>query len=262
MTFFLLLTFFILGLIIGSFLNVVICRFNTQKTFGGRSACFSCRTQLCWYELIPLFSFLGLGGRCKNCKTKISIQYPLVELTTGFIFALLFLKFEDIFWSAFPEFAFSYAYYAFGLSVLFVISVYDLKHKIIPDRLSFIFGALAFLGLFLFSSYGLIELRLPSILEILWGPLIATPFALFWLVSRGRWMGLGDAKLALGLGWFLGMPLALSALTLAFWTGAAVGLFLIVSKKGYGMKTEIPFALYLALGTFVVFFFELNLFSF
>ncbi|KKP84730.1 MAG: Type 4 prepilin-like protein leader peptide-processing enzyme [Parcubacteria group bacterium GW2011_GWD2_35_7] len=100
MTFFLTIIFFILGLIIGSFLNVVIFRFNTERSFGGRSGCMTCQNKLCWYELIPLISFFALKGRCRNCKAKISIQYPIVELMSGLIFAGLFLKFQDIFYLA------------------------------------------------------------------------------------------------------------------------------------------------------------------
>src|SRR3990167_9306340 len=99
---FLLLTiiFFIFGTIIGSFLNVVIFRMNTQKyffgSFGGRSACMSCQNKLKWYELIPLFSFFTLKGRCRTCRTKISVQYPLVEFISGLVFAALFFKFQDL----------------------------------------------------------------------------------------------------------------------------------------------------------------------
>ncbi|MFA5770995.1 MAG: prepilin peptidase, partial [Patescibacteria group bacterium] len=89
--------FFIFGLIIGSFLNVIIFRFNTHRSFGGRSGCMTCQKQLRWYELIPLFSYLGLKGRCSGCKTKISKQYFWVELLTGIIFAGLFLKFQNVF---------------------------------------------------------------------------------------------------------------------------------------------------------------------
>jgi len=150
---FLTIIFFVFGLIIGSFLNVVILRLNTQKTFGGRSACMSCQNKLNWHDLIPVFSFLGLKGRCKNCKTKISMQYPLVELGTGLIFGLLFLKFKDIFFWDTLSFSFTYAYYAIMFSLLVVIAVYDLRHKIIPDSLSFTFCLLAFLSLF-FSFNG------------------------------------------------------------------------------------------------------------
>jgi len=221
----------------------------------------SCQSKLSWYELIPLFSFLSLGGRCRNCKTRISIQYPLVELATGIIFTLLFLKFQNIFFTDISVFFLTYFYYAIMFSILIVLAVYDLRHKIIPDLLSFIFGLMAFLGLFLFSDF-LFFIHLPSLSDFLFGFFIALPFALFWLISSGRWMGLGDAKLAIGLGWFLGFPLALSGVVLAFWTGAVVGLYLIaVSSKKYGMKSEIPFALYLTLGAFVAFFLDLHLFA-
>src|SRR3989344_5064114 len=87
MTFILTIIFFILGTIIGSFLNVVIFRFNTERSFSGRSGCMTCQNKLCWYELIPLISFFTLKGRCRNCKAKISIQYPIVELISGLVFA-------------------------------------------------------------------------------------------------------------------------------------------------------------------------------
>ncbi|MFZ1019504.1 MAG: prepilin peptidase [Minisyncoccia bacterium] len=248
MVFILSTIFFIFGLIIGSFLNVVIFRLNTQKSFwkalGGRSGCMVCRHTLSWYELVPVFSFLGLKGRCLKCKTKISIQYPLVELATGIIFAGLFLKLQ--------VFNFIYFYYAFIFALLLIIAVYDLKHKIIPDGLVFIFGLTAFAGLFLFHSF--------SIMGFLSGFLIAFPFAFFWLISSGRWMGLGDAKLALGIGWLLPLSFAFSVLVLAFWVGAFVGLCLVVFSKKYGMKSEIPFAPYLVLGTFLVFILGFNFF--
>ena len=251
--------FFVLGLIIGSFLNVVILRFNTERSFGGRSACMVCLNKLSWYELIPVFSFLGLRGRCRNCKTKISIQYPLVELVAGLIFTALFLKFQDVFFANTIIFSFTYAYYATAFVLLLIVAVYDLKHKIIPDTLALLFGILTFLGLFLFGSYGFYP-HLPSIWEFLSGLLIAAPLALFWLVSRGTWMGLGDAKLAIGLGWLLGLSRALSGVVVAFWVGAIIGLSLVIFSRKHGMKSEIPFAPYLVLGTLIAFLFELHLF--
>src|SRR3989344_5548281 len=255
----LILPFFILGLIIGSFLNVVIYRYNTKKSLGGRSACMSCRNKLCWYELIPLISFVFLGGRCKSCKTKISIQYPLVELATGLIFALIFLKFQDTMYVDITIFIFSFIYYALMFSLLIVIAVYDLKHKIIPDKLALTLGVLAFFGMFLFTSYGFLP-HIPSFLEFLSGVIISLPFALLWLVSLWAWMGLGDAKLALGLGWLLGLSLALSSLVIAFLSGAIFGLALIIFTKKYGIKSEIPFAPFLVLGAILAFLFELHFF--
>jgi len=214
----------------------------------------SCKQTLGPTELIPLFSFLFLLGRCKNCKTKISFQYPLVEFMTGFIFGVLFLKLQDIFLFSF---LLTYAYYATCFSILLVIAVYDFRHKIIPDQLAFAFGALAFLGLFFSGT----SFHLPTFLQLLSGVFIALPFALLWLVSRGAWIGLGDAKLVLGLGWFLGLGRAFSGVVLSFWAGAIIGLGLIFFKKGYGMKSEIPFAIYLVLGAFLAFIFDLHLFA-
>lgn len=256
---FLTIILFTLGLIIGSFLNVVIYRINTSKSLGGRSACMSCRNQLCWFELIPLFSFLGLKGRCRNCKTKISLQYPLVEFLTGTLFVSIFLKFQTLLLVEPFIFLITFLYYAIMFSILMVIVIYDLKHKIIPDILSFTFGFLAFVGLFFFTHDGL-YLHIPTVFDLLSGVLTALPFFLLWLLSKGAWMGLGDAKLALGLGWFVGISFALSALALSFWIGTIVGLYLIFFKKGYGMKSEIPFAPYLVLGTFLAFIFNLNIF--
>lgn len=251
--------FFIFGLIIGSFLNVVILRYNTQRSLGGRSACMSCKNQLEWYELLPLVSFLGLLGRCRNCKSKISFQYPLVELASGLIFAGLFLKFQNVFFMDTLVFAGTYAYFTLMFSILLIIAVYDFKHKIIPDMLVFIFDCLAFVGLFFFSTYGF-SLHLPSLWELLSGVVIALPFALIWLLSFGTWMGLGDAKLALGFGWLLGLSRALSGVVISFWIGALLSILLIVFTKKYSMKSEIPFAPFLVLGVIIAFLFELHLF--
>lgn len=221
----------------------------------------SCSNTLCWYELIPLFSFICLGGRCLNCKTKISFQYPLVELASGAIFAILFLKFQDLFWTNTLVFAGTYAFYVLMFSILLIIAVYDIKHKIIPDILSFVFGLLAFISLFVFNNF-VFSLHLPSLFSFLSGVIIATPFAALWLVSKGAWMGLGDAKLALGIGWFLGFSLSLTSLLLSFWIGAIIGVILLIFSKRYGIKSEIPFAPFLVLGTFLAFMFEVYFFSF
>jgi len=240
---------------------VVILRHNTERSLGGRSACMSCRHQLSWHELVPVFSFLALGGRCKNCKTKISIQYPLVELTTGLVFALLFLKFEPVLLLATFSFIVTYAYYAVLFSLLIVVSVYDFRHKIIPDVFAFCFGVLAFAGMFLFSNYG-ISPHIPGIWDLLAGVLVAFPFAAIWFLSRGTWMGLGDAKLTLGLGWMLGLARALSGVVIAFWAGALIGIILIAFTKKYKIKSEIPFAPFLVIGAIFAFLFELHLFPF
>jgi len=220
-----------------------------------------CQKKLSWYELFPLFSFLGLKGRCKNCKTKISIQYPLVELVTGLIFVGLFFKFQNIFYLDKLIFSVTFAYYAVLFSLLLVIAVYDIKHRIIPDMLALILGILSFIGLFIFSGYGF-NPHIPSVWDFLSGVIIALPFGLIWLISGGKWMGLGDAKLAIGLGWLVGISRVLSGVVLSFWSGAIVGLCLIFLSKKHSIKSEIPFAPFLVLGALLAFMFEIHLFEF
>jgi len=147
-------------------------------------------------------------------------------------------------------------------SLLIVISVYDMRHKIIPDKLVYIYAVIALFSIFV-NQTGMGSFFItPPLMSVLSGPLFALPFALLWLVSRGRWMGLGDAKLTLGLGWMLGPLATLAMITLSFWIGAVVGLALMFfSRRKIGMKTEIPFAPFLIISTFIIFIFSVDIFS-
>ncbi len=247
---------FILGTIIGSFLNVVIFRFNTGLTLGGRSKCFSCSKTLTWSELIPLFSFLFQMGKCRKCKSKISWQYPLIETISGLLFILIFYFFPPVsIQSSFITF-----FYLLITSLLIVITVYDIRHKIIPDILVYTFSAIAFVKLFISPELAFI---MPSITSLLSGPIIALPFALLWLFSKGEWMGLGDAKLVLGIGWTLGLMNALSAVVLAFWIGAVISvLWMFITMRKFKSKYEIPFGPYLVLGMYLVLFFNIQVIDF
>ena len=253
---------FLFGNIIRSFLNVVIYRFNSGKSLGGRSICMSCAHTLHWYELIPVFSFLIQRGKCRTCASKISHQYPIVEIVTGIIFSLLTLHFSQILAVSQERFLFLLVYFMFLFSILIVIAVYDMKHKIIPDKLSYSLAFFSFVSLFINQSgIGSFFIK-PSLIDISAGPLIAFGFALIWIFSKGRLMGLGDAKLALGIGWILGMTSGLAGIVLAFWIGAVFGILMLVfSNKKVGMKTEIPFAPFLILGTLIAFMFNLNFLS-
>lgn len=244
---------------------MVIYRYQTSKNLGGRSACMSCRSSLQWFELIPVFSFIFLGGRCKSCRTHISLQYPLVEISTGIIFFSLFLKFQNIFYTNPYEFVGIFIYYVLAFTLLLAIATYDLRHKIIPDQLSFIFGLITFVGLFLFNNFGMsaqagFYLHVPTTLEFFSGPILALPFASLWLISRGAWMGLGDAKLAIGLGWLSMLSVAISGVVIAFWAGAVIGITLLLTRSHFGMKSEIPFAPFLVFGAYLAFILELHLF--
>ncbi len=256
---------FLLGIIIGSFLNVVAYRYGTAKNLGGRSSCMTCTQQLKWYELIPVVSYVMLSGKCRTCKSKISAQYPYVESITGLLFTLIFLKFMPILEVSPMMFLSIFSFYAFVFSLLVVVAVYDMRHKMIPDRLVFLFSALSFLVILL--MYFISSANITSlIINILAGPVLALPFALLWYFSDGKWIGFGDAKLALGMGWFLGIAGGVSAVALGFWIGAVVSVFLLlVSKFRKGKtkitrKTEIPFAPFLLVGLAIVFFFNFDFF--
>jgi prepilin signal peptidase PulO-like enzyme (type II secretory pathway) len=256
--------FFVFGTIVGSFLNVVIFRYNTGRSLvSGRSSCPVCRHELAWYELVPLFSFLFLKGRCAKCHAKISWQYPLVELLTGLTFAAIYLRYS----LSLPLTSYSLLFDLIIFSLLIVILVYDFKHKIIPDGLVYTFILLSFLKLLLLSPHlatrSLSELSDlvagPSELSnLVAGPIMFLPFFLLWFISKGRWMGFGDAKLAAGIGWFLGLIGAISAIVLAFWIGAVVGFLLLWLFKRLTIKSEIPFAPFLILGVFLVYFFQID----
>lgn len=254
---------FLLGTIIGSFLNVVIYRFNTGRSVSkGRSICMTCNRTLRWYELIPVFSFLIQSGKCRRCASIISHQYPLVEFGTGLIFAITTIHFLPALSFSQGSFILLVILFSFIFSLLIVISVYDVRHKIIPDKLSYLYAFVAFLSIFVNHTGIGPMFVMPSLLAMVSGPLFALPFAFLWLVSKGRWMGLGDAKLVLGIGWMLGPLASLAMVTLSFWIGAVVSLaIMLFSHKKMGMKTEIPFAPFLIVSTLIVFFSGIDIFS-
>jgi leader peptidase (prepilin peptidase) / N-methyltransferase len=229
---------FFLGLIIGSFLNCVIYRIEINKSFlRGRSICPNCKHVLAWYDLIPVISFLFLGGNCRYCKQKISLQYPSIEILTAVVFVWIFSFFNlplAIFYSAIA-------------CLLLIAFVYDLKHFIIPDRVTYAGIIITFLYSLIFNSQFLIH-------NSIWAGLGAMVFFLIiFLVSRGKWMGFGDVKLAFLMGLLLGFPNILVALFFAFLVGAVIGLVLVLAKKK-GLKSEVPFGPFLVLGVFIALF--------
>lgn len=253
---------FLLGTIIGSFLNVVIFRFNTGKTIAkGRSICMTCSRTLRWYELIPILSYIFQLGKCRRCSEKISHQYPLVEFITGLVFVLITYHFLPALFFSPLLYLSLVVFYVFLFSILIVISVYDIRHKVIPDKLVYIFIVVSFFSIFI-NHFAVGSLFIfPSISFIIAGPILAAPFALLWLVSKGKWMGLGDAKLMLGIGWMLGLSVGIASAILSFWIGALVSLVIMIfTKKKINMKTEIPFAPFLIMGAFIAFLFSLNIF--
>lgn len=266
MEIYILSVFFIFGLIFGSFLNVVLLRFNTGKGLDGRSACMSCGAELNWNELIPVFSFAFQKGRCKHCKAKISWQYPLVEIATGALFSLSYgFMMTKVGLTSLQD----YVALIFLLIIIIfavLIFVYDMRHKIIPDLFSYLMAVAAFLFLLSIHSFEYFKTT-EGILDLLAGPILFAFFFAFWFFSRGKAMGLGDAKLALGMGWTLGFVYSISSLLLAFIVGAIFSLALMfignlklgASRITITMKSEIPFGPFLILAMFLTLFAGLDI---
>jgi len=249
-----LLVVFVFGLVIGSFLNVVIFRLGTEDDIiNSRSKCLACGHQLAWYDLFPVISFLSLGGKCRYCRKKISWQYPLVEIATGALFVALFytvfLGYNFVFLNVF-----NFLSLLFIFSALVVIFVFDLKQYIIPDEVIFPAIAVAFLALMVKVIFSSSVLDFSLFANFFGAALLAGGFFLFLVVvTRGEGMGGGDVKLGFLMGLVLGFPKILLALFFAFISGALVGVFLMALGKKK-MKSMLPFGPFLICGFLLSFF--------
>lgn len=252
------------GVVIGSFLNVFIYRFHTGKSIAGSSHCLSCQTPLRWYELFPLVSYMGLRGRCRTCGARIPSRYFWVELVTALSFLLVVMTIADM-WL--------WPLLAVLMAILVVVAVYDLYHFVIPDAFVYALGGIALL-------FGVYEFYLTGVwlnlLERSGAALIGFGFfAGLWTYSKGRWIGFGDAKLAIPLAFMVGLGGVFSLLVLSFWIGTFVSLGVILFQylkkrgqlhlqlggRGLTIKSEVPFAPFLILGFLCVFFLQIDVLS-
>lgn len=241
---FLYLTFFILGSAIGSFLNVVADRVPAGKSILGRSHCDYCRRKLSAFDLVPIFSFFVIGGRCRRCKKRLSWQYPIAETVCGFLFLLSFWQFTQVGSLNFLNLI----YILFICSIMVLVAIVDFKSLLIPTSFVFAASLIALFYDYFFKSSS------DFITSIIGAFVFALFFALIVLVTRGRGMGEGDIILAFLIGMVLGMRDGMLAIFLAFLFGAVVAIFLIIfGKKRFGQA--IPFAPFLVLGFFTSLFF-------
>lgn len=254
---------FLLGVAIGSFLNVVIYRLHTGKSLQGRSHCLSCGKTLKWYELVPLISYIFLRGRCKTCGSYVPIRYFLVELFTGLSFLYLGNHF-------FGETALLILHFLL-ISLLITVFAYDIRHTIIPNELviAIFFVAIAFI------SYDAFLFQATDFVSTISGGVVASGFFLgLWLYSKGKWIGLGDAKLAFPLGLIIGLEGAFSFIVVSFWIGAVVSILLLIVQYILGrgkrylsfmsapltIKSEVPFAPFLIIGFLLVHLYSIDVF--
>jgi len=240
----------VIGMATGSFLGALTFRLPRGQTIvKGRSLCDHCKRKIAWHDNIPLFSYFFLGGRCRHCNRQISKRYPFIELSTGLLFLGTYFLLNNCS-GALAQTLCSWKdslklltlpYLLFVASVMIAIFVIDLEQKLIPDELS-LFGFIVVLvaSIFLASFFA----------NVLSGLLVSAILLLIHLATNGRGMGLGDVKLALFAGTFLGWPYALIWLFIAFLTGAQVGIILILLGKASFGK-QIPFGPFLVISFFI-----------
>lgn len=223
---------FLIGISIGSFLNVCIYRIPKKEDMVfERSHCMSCGNVLKWYELIPLFSFLVQGGKCRNCKTKLSVQYPLIELLNGLIYVWIFMA---------KGFHPESILFCICASVLIVISVIDWRTYEIPFGCNIVIGILGIVRVILDLAH--------------WYDYVIGFFAvsglfliIYW-ITKGRGIGGGDIKLMAAAGLLLGWQNILLALMIGSIAGSVIHLTLM---KVQGKDRVLAFGPYLAFGIFI-----------
>ena len=236
---------FIFGLFVGSFLNVVILRLHRQESFiRGSSKCLFCGHKLYPRDLVPFFSFLYLKGRCRYCRERFSVQYPLVELATALAFVLVFVRLLGDFSPDFlTPLTILHLFNWWALvAFLIIIFVYDLKYYLILD--SVVWPAV------ILALTANLVLGMP-----VWSLLLAMLagggfFFLQFVISSGRWIDGGDVRLGALMGAILGWPHILTALFIAYILGSIFSIFLLAGRKK-GLKDKLPFGTFLALATFL-----------
>lgn len=283
---------FILGTILGSFVKALADRSLAGKTFRGRSYCASCKHTLQWYDLLPVFSYLMLSGKCRYCHKKIPVEYLLVEVVMGVLIGFLFFLYSDnlnfLIYNLNSNFKFQILislfdllFKTFFISVLAVLFLTDLKEMFIPDRIvipaiviSIIFIIFITIIKIIFLYYSLTLTPLgrnllpphtdffqrhalitaePLIGSILMGFLIGGFFMALIIITKGKGMGGGDVKLGAFMGLGLGFPNSLVALISAFLIGAIFSLVLIMRGKKH-FKDSIAFGPFLVLGSLLALF--------
>ena len=260
------LVFFLFGLAIGSFVNVLALRYDgdhfllNTKVIGGRSHCPHCKHQLRWFELVPVVSFFVQGGKCRHCKKTIGLHYPLVELLSGFIFVLVPLWLGGNLQLA--------VLWIMAFEILLLMTYIDIRLQLVPDELNValavvaLFAAIVAVGYSGTENYSLLApyaapfgLQNNFWMSHLAGALFGAGFFVFLiLVTRGKGMGWGDVKLGLPLGFLFGWPDTLFIYATAFVAGGIIGGILLALKRK-SMKSALPFVPFLAASAAFVFFF-------
>jgi leader peptidase (prepilin peptidase)/N-methyltransferase len=238
---------FTFGIVFGSFFNVVIYRLPEGKSIvTPRSSCGKCGTTLSMKDLVPIFSYIFLKGKCRYCSSKIHIRYPLVELLTGLVFVVLYAKYD---------LSIEFLFTLYLMCILIIVFFIDLDHMIIPNELviaGLIGGVVFFVLRFWYNDTLLDGARWYS--PIL-GMVVTSGFLLLVaiigkLIYGGDAFGMGDVKIFLPIGLILGLKLGIMALVFSIFVGGISGLILIITRKKE-RKSQIPFGPFIVIGSFL-----------
>ncbi|MEO2069222.1 MAG: prepilin peptidase [Desulfurobacteriaceae bacterium] len=230
---------FVIGAIVGSFLNVCIYRIPLGKSLiFPPSSCPSCGREIKWYDNIPIISYLILRGRCRNCKEKISVQYPIIEFLTGLLTLLVFAKYGI---------SLSTFYFLILTYVLIVVATIDIKTMLVSVKLCY-FTML--IGILLSPFVSVVSFK-DSILGASFGAgVILFVIETYYILTGKEGMGYGDANIMAVIGAFLGWQKVLLVVFLASLVGAIVGIFFMIIK-GKDTKFALPFGPFLAIGAYI-----------
>lgn len=246
---------FILGASIGSFVQVIASRLHVAPIMKGRSKCLSCGEALRPYDLIPVFSYLFLKGKCRYCKTTYGVSALVVEIVFGLTFVLLY-KLILVGQPTLLASTLWLIYYMFLFGVLGVMALYDKAHSYIP---------IPFLAGYLALTFGMFAMRIyenPEVGAMLSPLFVALPFLIIWIVTKGKGLGFGDILLFLGVGAFFGPAQGFAVLMISVWLGAIFGLyFKYFVTKDRQSSTPIPFVPFIVIAFLVVLFTDIDVFS-
>ncbi|MBK6751449.1 MAG: prepilin peptidase [Pyrinomonadaceae bacterium] len=255
---------FVLGTCIGSFLNVVIHRVPNELSLLPSSACPNCKASIRFYHNVPIFGWLMLGGKCKDCKEPISWRYPAIEALTGLVFLIVYMQIGLT-----PYLPVAFAFVSTMIALIFI----DAGHMILPNVITYPLFVIALVirvvypivfegNYFTDTAYAPISYLntwpawAVSLAGALFGALVGGGslwlVGAIWKALRGvDAMGLGDVKLLLGLGALLGWRLTILTIFIGAFTGAIAGILVIARQKEKDMQTQIPFGIFLGIGSII-----------
>lgn len=246
---------FFYGASLGSFTQVLVTRLHVASVLNGRSKCLSCGEKLRWFDLIPVLSYLVLRGKCRTCKNSFGMEHLAVEVSFGAVFVFVYYMVLAGRGVSIDSFLWLLYYSALCIS-LGAITLYDLRHKLVPGMFFIIFLLLSLIAMALRYASG------ESGFTLLAPLFVASPFIIAFLITKGRALGFGDILMYLAVGAFFGLEQGLAVLFLSVWIGGIVALILhLKNGRKYGMKSSLPFVPFITLAFLIVLFTDIDIAS-